>query len=464
MSAPAVAYSVLVVDDEESIRSVLQRAFERRGWRVSTAENAEVALADISAGLFDACLVDWQLPGMDGLKLLAALRAHDEDVSLIMMSGQADVATAVAAMHAGAETMLVKPVDLEHMLLVVQRAAEKAQLRRLNRVLADRDTPTSSFDSLGDSPAMRELATQLTLLADGAAPVLITGETGSGKGLAAKLVHAASPRAMGPFVSVNCAGLSATFLDSELFGHERGAYTDAKTRKLGLFEVAHGGTLMLDEIGDLADELQPKLLTVLETQRFRRLGGTQELQVDVRVIAATHVDLSAAVQAGRFREDLFYRLAVLPVRMPALRERGPAAIAQLAHQMLDDLRRSIGRGPKRLSDEAMAALVRYKWPGNVRELRNVLERALVLAGPVDALPIESLPQEISGTMRQMVQPPAPQSEDLTLRTAQQRHVERVMSLASGNRHQAAKLLGVSRQTLYNYLPSQQSKNTPDSKN
>ncbi len=452
--------SLLIIDDDDSVRDVLRRAFEQRGWRVTTAADASSAMEGIAAGPIDVCLVDWQLPGMDGLALLPELRAHDADVSLVMMSGEADVSTAVAAMHAGAETMLVKPLELEHVAMTLDRAAEKAQLRRQNRVLAERQVQQSSFESLGSAPAMRELAKQLTLLADGSAPVLIAGETGSGKGWAAKLVHAASPRANGPFVSVNCAGLSATFLDSELFGHERGAYTDAKTRKLGLFEVAHGGTLMLDEIGDLAPELQPKLLTVLETQRFRRLGGTQELQVDVRVIAATHVDLAAAVRAGRFREDLYYRLAVLPVRIPSLRERGAAGIAALAHQLLSDLRRSFGRGPERISEAALEALVRYRWPGNVRELRNVLERAIVLAGPASELPVDSLPQEISGALPRRVSEPAPQVEDLTLKTAQRRHIERVLSLTSGNRHQAARLLDVSRQTLYNYVPSPRSKDEP----
>ncbi len=455
--APVALRSVLIVDDDESVRTALRRAFEQRGWRVATAGDAAAALEAIAAGPIDACLIDWRLPGMDGLALLPELRARDADVSLVMMSGAADVSTTVAAMHAGAETMLVKPLDIEHVTMTVDRAAEKAQLRRQNRALAGRQVQQSSFDSLGDALAMRELATQLTLLADGAAPVLIVGETGSGKGWAAKLVHAASPRSRGPFVSVNCAGLSATFLDDELFGHERGAYTDAKTRKPGLFEVAHGGTLMLDEIGDLAPELQPKLLTVLETQRFRRLGGTHELQVDVRVIAATHRDLAAAVRAGRFREDLYYRLAVLPVRIPALRERGHAGIAALAQQLLDDLRRSFGRGPERISDAALEALVHYEWPGNVRELRNVLERAIVLAGPVDALPVESLPQEIIGAVRRHDPLPAPQVEDLTLKTAQRRHIERVLSLTSGNRHQAARLLDVSRQTIYNHVPSEKPK-------
>jgi len=453
LSAPVASRSVLIVDDDASMRVVLQRVFERQGWRVEVAVDAAAALESIAAGPIDACLVDWQLPGMDGLALLPELRAQDPDVAVVMMSGEADVATAVAAMHAGAETMLVKPLGLEHVLMTLERAAEKARLRRLNRVLADRQVEQSSIDSLGNTPVMRELGRQLTLLAAGTAPVLITGETGSGKGWAAKLVHAASPRVQGPFVAVNCAGLSATFLDSELFGHERGAYTDAKTRKLGLFEVAHGGTLMLDEIGDLAPELQPKLLTVLETQRFRRLGGTKELQVDVRVIAATNMDLAAAVQTGRFREDLYYRLAVFPVRIPSLRERGQVGIAALAQQLLGDLRRYSGRGPARISDVALEALVRYHWPGNVRELRNVLERAIVLAGPVDALPLESLPQEISGALSRPPLTPTPQVEDLTLRTAQRRHIERVLSLTSGNRYQAARLLGVSRQTLYNHVPS-----------
>ncbi len=446
--------SVLIVDDDGPLRRVLCRAFERRAWAVHQAADGLQALDVYAREDPDVVLLDLSLPALGGMQVLERLRATDHDATVIVFTGHADLPTAVSVMSAGAENMLSKPVELEHLYAVAERAGEKAQLRRQNRILARRQVQQASFDTLGDSPAMRELARQITLLASGAAPVLLTGETGSGKGWAAKLLHAASERSGGPFVSVNCAGLTATFLDTELFGHEQGAFTDAKSSKQGLFELAHGGTLMLDEVGDLTPELQPKLLTVLETQRFRRLGGTREIQVDVRLVAATHMDLRAAVRAGRFREDLYYRLAVLPVRIPSLRERGLHDVAELAIRLAGDIRRQIGRGPSRISVEALEALTRYSWPGNVRELRNVLERSAVLANGADVLTIDALPADIRAAAWSSSAAPEETPADLTLASVELRHIRRVLELAGGNRRLAARMLGVSRQTLYNRLSAE----------
>jgi DNA-binding NtrC family response regulator len=450
VASPAATQSpgtVLLVDDEPQVLQAVSQLLERQGWRVRRAPDGRTAIELYAQERPDLVMCDVSMPGLNGLQVLEILKSRDPDATVVMLTGGSDIETAVQAMRTGAENFLTKPWRSEHLLAVALRAVEKSELRRMNRVLAVRQVMQTNLATLGKSPAMRELATQIELLAAGNAPILLSGETGSGKGWASKLIHAASARNGAPFVSINCAGLTSTFLDSELFGHEKGAFTDAKIQKPGLFELANTGTLMLDEIGDLASELQPKLLTVLETQRFRRLGGTREIQVDVRLIAATHVDLADAVKAGKFREDLFYRLAVLPLRIPSLRERGRAEIADLSVRLLSDLRRNLGRGPTRISAEALERIVAYPWPGNVRELRNVLERSLLLAGMSEELEPAHIPLSTE-------QPPAADgvpTGDLSMSAVERRHIASVLALTNGNRMRAAKLLGMSRQTLYNRL-------------
>jgi DNA-binding NtrC family response regulator len=438
--------TLVLIGDPDALAPV-SALFDHQGWRVWSARSGSEGIELYEQERADLALLCATVGDESGTAVLEELRRRQPDATVIMLSRANDRLSAVDALRAGAEYLITAPWQDDHLLAVVQRTYEKAELRRLNRSLAHRQVQQSSLATLGSSPAMRELAHNLQLLAAGNAPILLTGETGSGKGWAAKLIHAASPRHNGPFVSVNCAGLSSTFLDSELFGHEKGAFTDAKALKPGLLEVANGGTLILDEIGDLAPELQPKLLTVLETQRFRRLGGTREIQVDVRLIAATHVNLEDAVKAGRFRQDLYYRLAVLPLRIPSLRERGSAEIADIAIRLLGDLRRFLGRGPTSISPAALDLIVSYPWPGNVRELRNVLERSLLLAGDATQLEPEHLPIEA----KRFVSPEEPLGEDLSLAAAERRHIERVLAHAEGNRARAAKLLRMSRQTLYTRL-------------
>ncbi len=389
------------------------------------------------------------MPGLSGLQVLQILRARDPDATVLILTGNGDVAAAVEAMQSGAENFLTKPIDLSLLKAATDRAAEKADLKRRARFFAEQQRGNAGdLDSVGQSPRMQDLRREIELLAPGDAPILLTGETGSGKGWAAKLIHGASARRAAPFVEVNCAGLSATFLDSELFGHEKGAYTDAKQQKLGLFEIADGGTLFLDEIGDLAPELQPKLLKVLESQRFRRLGGTREIEVNVRLVAATHHDLEEAVKGGRFRQDLFYRLAVLPVHLPPLRERGREEIIALAMRLLSDLRAKVGRGPTRFAPETLALLVQYPWPGNIRELRNMLERVLLLAAHAEELRPEHLPAELRAGCT--VGDDA-RAEDLSLEAMEKQHIARVLLLSDGNRAAAARALGVTRATLYKRL-------------
>jgi DNA-binding NtrC family response regulator len=443
-----VSLSVLIVDDDTSLLKAMARYFAGRGWETFTAGDALAGVRAYEAQRPGVVILDVNMPGVSGLDALRLLLGADPDATVIMLTGAGSIEMSVEAMHGGAETFLTKPPDLTQLELTARRANEKSLLRRQTRFLMRQGLGEISSDSLGSSPMMQQIARQLSMLAAGAGPVLLTGETGTGKGWAARLIHEESPRAARPFVTVNCAGLTATFLDTELFGHERGAFTDARVAKQGLFEVADGGTLFLDEVGDLAPELQPKLLTVIETNRFRRLGATRETQVDVRLIVATHKDLLAESRAGRFREDLYYRLAVLPVELPPLRVRPGSDLTELAARMLAELRRRRPNGPSSISSEAAEALRAYSWPGNIRELRNILERADLVAGAATELRAEHLPAEL---FTMAARSPSAGETVMNMEAMKRQHVERVLAHCGGNRRQAALALGISRGTLYEWM-------------
>jgi DNA-binding NtrC family response regulator len=437
--------SLLLIDDDPRVLAALAQFFEGLGWDVSRALDGRTGIELYERDAPDVVITDLEMRGLSGMQVLEILRSRDPGAVVLLLTGHGDISTAVEALKLGAENFLTKPVEFEHLRIATERAREKAMLcARATRPGGDAAMPELAV--LGGSPTMRRLGDQLRLLASGTAPVLLGGETGTGKGYVARRIHALSPRSAAPFVEVNCAGLSAAFLDSELFGHERGAFTDAKHARRGLFELADGGTLFLDEIGDLAPELQPKLLTVLESQRFRRLGGTRQIEVDVRLVAATNVDLRGAVRDRRFREDLYYRLAVLPLELPPLRERGAEEIARLAHALLDELHRRSGRGPTRLTSDALLALSRYPWPGNIRELRNVLERVALLAVDHDAVGLPHLPPEMRAAAGAAL-PPVDET-DLTLVAAERAHILRVLALSGHNKAHAARALGITRATLY----------------
>jgi DNA-binding NtrC family response regulator len=438
--------SILLIDDDPQLLTSLTLFFQQQGWDVSGALDGRTGIELYERYAPDIVLTDLEMPAFTGLQVVDVLRSRDPDAVVLFLTGYGDIETAVDALKRGAENFLTKPVDFGHLAVATERALEKAVLRQRAALGEPRANPPPELVALGSSPAMRHIGEQIRRLAVGTAPVLLGGETGTGKGWLARRIHLLSPRARGPFVEVNCAGLSATFLDSELFGHEKGAFTDAKHTKRGLFEVADGGTLFLDEIGDLAPELQPKLLTVLESNRFRRLGGTREIEVDVRLVAATHLDLREAVREKRFREDLFYRLAVLPLDLPPLRARGPDEIARLARALLEDLRRRIGQGPGRITPDALLALTRYAWPGNIRELRNVLERVVLLAAHADAIEPAHLPPEIQVAGGGGTAPAA--DGDLTLAAVERAHILRVLALSGHNKANAARALGITRGTLY----------------
>ena len=441
-----MADSVLLIDDDVEILRAIGNYFEHVGYEVARELSGEAGIAAYERIRPEVVILDLHLPGMDGLEVLERLR--ERGAAVILLTGQSDIPTAVRAMQLGAENFLTKPVDMAHLAAAAARAGDKVRLRRVNELLQSQVSPGQGLDSLGRSPAMQEFARQVGLLAQSErTTVLLVGESGTGKGWVARMIHNLSPRAKMPFVEVNAGGLSATFLDSELFGHEKGAFTDAKDRKQGLFEIADHGTIFLDEIGDLAIELQPKLLKVLETKSFRRLGGTRELTVDVRLIAATNKDVSTEVESGRFREDLYYRLSVMPLSMPAVRDRSREDRMGLISRLLNDLRTQVPGGPDTISADGLERMLSYGWPGNVREIRNVLERALILAQGKSEIAVEHLP----GEFRARAGPGDRRHTPLTLDDLERQHIERTLRHHSGNRTRAALELGISRATLINKI-------------
>jgi DNA-binding NtrC family response regulator len=449
-----MARSLLLIDDDPQLLAALTTFFERRGWTVARALDGRTGIELYERDAPDLVLTDLDMPGLSGLQVVDVLRSRDPEAIVLLLTGHGDVASAVEAMQLGAENFLTKPVDFRHLEIAVDRALEKATLRR-TVLAASRPAVGAGAMTFGASPELRRLGEQLARLAQGTAPILLVGETGTGKGWVARQLHAASPRAGGPFVHVNCSGLAAATLATELFGHERGAVAGVPGIRRGLVELADGGTLFLDQVGDLAPELQATMLAVLESRRFRRLGGTREIETDVRVVSATHVDLREAVRAGRFRDDLFHRLAALPVVLPPLRERGADEIARLCHAVLDELARRAGRPGLRLEPDALLALTRHPWPGNVRELRNVLERAVLLAGG-DRIARAHLPPELEAAIGDEADA-APGVDvgagdpDLTLHAVERAHILRVLALCNYNKVRAARALGITRPTLYSKL-------------
>ena len=437
--------SVLIVDDDADLLRTVGDYFERLGYEVWREDTGEAALETYALHRPEVVILDLKLPDCDGMQVLEQLRRHD--AAVLLMTGHGDIATAVHAMQLGAENFLAKPVDMPLLAAAAARALDKVRLKRHNALLVSRQAPDGD-DILGVSGAMRDLARQVVLLAESErTTVLITGESGTGKGWVARLIHRLSARRDAPFVDVNCAGLSATFLDSELFGHEKGAFTDAKELKQGLFEVADRGTLFLDEIAELAAELQPKVLKALEDKSFRRLGGTRELQVDVRLIAATNHDIGEAVRSGRFREDLYYRLNVIPLHLPPLRERAKEDRLALLKRLFTDLRVELPDSPGDISSEALERLLVYSWPGNIREMRNVLERALIVGRRAERLGPEHLTAEFGRRAGE----PLSSVQTVSLEQVERRHILRTLRRHGGNRTRAAEELGISRATLINKI-------------
>jgi DNA-binding NtrC family response regulator len=432
---------VLVVDDERPIRFLMEKELPRAGCAVTAAESGEAALAALRTQDYDVVLMDLRMPGLGGLETLKRIRDTGSAAEVVVLTGHPDVSTAIEAMKLGAYDYLTKPFKLAEVEVVLRRAAERGRLQRenaaLRRMVAQRGGPPLL---LGESLAMRGVLETVARVAGSEASVLIEGESGTGKGLVAQAIHQQSPRAPGPFLAVNCGGFQESLLESELFGHERGAFTGAGAQKQGLCEVAAGGTLFLDEVAEMSPAMQAKLLQVLDSREFRRVGGIRLLKADVRVLAATNKRMADEVRAGRFREDLYYRLNVVGLTMPALRERRediPLLIEHFLHRFADAV-----AGPKLLAPETSAALAAYPWPGNVRELANMVER-LVILSPGKLIGPEHLPAAMRGPSRAA----AAGVEPVSLAAMEQEHIARVLRQTGGKKLQAARLLGIDIKTL-----------------
>jgi len=442
--------SILVVDDEKKITTLLQGELADAKHSVSVANDGETALRLLHAKRFDVVVTDLRLGPVDGLAVLRAAKEAEPDTVVLLMTAYATVATAVTAMKEGAADYLEKPVNFEKLRLVIDRALENRRLASENRLLHDkvrREGVGADGMVRGRSVAMARTLELVRKVAPTDATVLLRGESGTGKEVVARVLHEWSARKDRSLVAVSCAALSETLLESELFGHEKGAFTDAYERKRGWFEVAEGGTIFLDEIGEMKPSTQAKLLRVLEDRRFHRLGGSEIIDVDVRVVAATNRDLEEAIEQGLFRQDLFYRLNVFPIVLPPLRER----LEDLADLVSHFLQRSSYRGPG-LTADARRALAAYAWPGNLRELRNVVERAVILAGEGPVTPAELLIPEGRGALPAGGDGPADEPGGATtLSETEERMIRDALARAGGNKSEAARLLGITRRALYGRL-------------
>jgi DNA-binding NtrC family response regulator len=435
---------ILVVDDEINIRGALATMLEKRGHEVRTAGTGEEALEFLDAAPADLVLTDLKMPGMGGMEFLRRLKAKWPDTEAVVMTAYGSIDTAVEAMRGGAYDYLTKPIDRERFPVVVEKALERRALAFENKQLRDRLETRTRFDQMvGESEPMQRIYNLVEMVADSDVTVLLTGESGTGKELVARAIHHKSARADGPFVTLNCGALPENLFESELFGYDKGAFTGAMATKVGRFELAHGGTLLLDEVGELSLKSQVDFLRVLETKEFRRLGGTKLIKVDTRIIAATNRNLEEAVEQGNFREDLYYRFNVVPVRLPPLRERGDD-IPLLADRFLQEFCLQHHREPKEMSRDAMRLLRLYAWPGNIRQLRNLMER-LVVTVKDSLIQPGHLPEEIQASMedaRTMVVTLGTPIEQI-----EREVIERTLKEVTNHREKAAKLLGISLRTL-----------------
>jgi DNA-binding NtrC family response regulator len=439
-----MSVKLLVVEDDGDMLELLRRHFEGEGYAVTTAAGGTAALAALDAGDFDVVLTDLVMTGLDGLAILEATRAQEPPPRVVLMTAFASLETAIQAIRAGAYDYLTKPFKLGEASVAVGRAVEDRRLREENRRLRMEIDRRFSFENiLGCSKPMRTVFEQIAAIAASDATVLILGESGTGKELVARAVHQLGARRGRPFVPVNCAAIPEHLLESELFGHEKGAFTGADRKRRGLFLEADGGTLFLDEVGDLSPALQGKLLRALQDRSIRPVGAQQDVHLSIRVMSATHRDLPRLVHDGKFREDLYYRLAVIPLRLPSLRER-PDDVMLLATHFLERAAATLGKPLDGFEEDAAAWLLAHHWPGNVRELENVVERAATLTtGP--RITLKDLHVDLAAPM------PAAGSGRPTLASLELEYIQRVLSETGGDKRAAARLLGVSVRTIQRKL-------------
>lgn len=432
---------VLVVDDESGVRFGIRDFLEQHGYEIEEAESCQDAQHLFRTSRPDIVIADYMLPDGTALDLLPRLREIDSNIPLLVLTAHGSIDLAVRAIKEGAEQFLTKPLELPTLLVILQRLLQKQRNHHKQLASKSRQVRQSVDPFIGTSAAIRALADQARKILSTESPVLILGETGTGKGVLARWLHENSPRADEAFVDLNCAGLTRELLETELFGHEKGAFTSATASKQGLFEVAHRGTIFLDEVGDVDLQIQPKLLKVLEEKRFRRLGDVRDRQVDVRLIAATHQDIGQLVREKRFRDDLYFRISTIPLSFPSLRER-IEDIPTLAQYLLSKIAADLGRGELHLDQGCIQALQAYSWPGNIRELRNVIERAVLLS---DQKHITLNDLHFDGHTQ--VGAPFLDSR-LTLLELEKQHIERVLQEEHGRVEIAAKRLGIPRSSLY----------------
>ncbi len=435
---------ILVVDDEINIRGALVTMLEKKGHQVRGVATAEEGLVQLEAAPAELVITDLRMPGIGGMEFLCRLKDAWPDTEVVVMTAYGSIDTAVEAMRLGAYDYLTKPIDRERFPIVVEKALDRHALTTENKQLRDRLETRTRFDQMvGESEPMQRVYSLVEMVADSDVTVLLTGESGTGKELISRAIHHKSPRADGPFITLNCGALPDNLFESELFGYEKGAFTGAMATKMGRFELADGGTLLLDEVGELSLKSQVDFLRVLETKEFRRLGGTKLLKVDTRIIAATNRNLEEAVKQGDFREDLYYRLNVVPIRLPPLRDRADD-VPLLVDRFLAECSAQHHREPKDVSREAMRLLRLYGWPGNIRQLRNLMERLVVTVKDAMIQP-EHLPEEIQASKedaRTMV---------VTLGTSldqlEREVIQRTLTEITNHREKAAKLLGISLRAL-----------------
>jgi len=443
-------HKILVIDDEKLIRWTLEQHLVKEGYEVTTVDTAEKGLELIVEDTPDIILLDNRLPEMTGIEMLEKLKVRERGLTVIMITAYGLVESAVKAMKLGAYDYISKPFNLEEISFVIRKALEASSLRSRVKQLS-LECCRNVGTLIGDSEGMAKVKELIRKIAESdAATVLIQGESGTGKELVAKAIHYSSARAEKPFMAINCAALPETLLESELMGHEKGAFTDAKAAKKGLFELADGGTIFLDEIGDMDVSMQAKLLRILEERSFKRVGGVKDIKVDVRLISATNQDLSQAISENRFRKDLYYRLQVVPIYLPPLRDRGPD-IVQLAKRFIEYFNEKCHKNVQRISEEAEQVLLAYSWPGNVRELRNIIERVMILEIGEEVLP-EHLSREMLKVTPSSGAPGTPVSlgglvipeTGISLEEVEQTLVKKALEMANGHQTKAAQLLKMPR--------------------